>query len=287
MLAGSARLRGVLIGHGHMGRHHARHLEARSDVELVVVDPAQGLAWPAGLRPDFAVVATPTATHAEVAQPLLDDGVPCLIEKPLAHSVAAARRLEAYPHLAVGHVERFNPALDGLWDLEHRWVEAERLAVYGGRGLDMDVLDDLMVHDLDLARALLGGALRDVRASGVGVVTGSADIVNARLELGAGVANLTASRVSRRARRTLRLVGDGCYWSIDLAARAVTRVRWGDGELDGEALPVADADPLARELDAFLAMARGDAPAAVTGADGRAALELAAAVRSALAPAVP
>ena len=282
MPAGPARLRGVLLGHGHMGRHHARHLAARSDVALVVVDPAQGLHWPPGLRPDFAVVATPTASHVEVAQPLLDAGVPCLVEKPLAHSVAAARALENYAHLAVGHVERFNPALDGLWGLPHRWVEAERLAPYGGRGLDMDVIDDLMVHDLDLARALLGGPLREVRASGVGVVSGSADIVNARLELGAGVASLTASRVSRRARRALRLVGDGCYWSVDLAARSVTRVRWGDGALDGEAVPVADADPLARELDAFLAMARGEAAPAVSGADGRAALELAAAVRSAL-----
>ena len=146
----------------------------------------------------------------------------------------------------------------------------------------MDVLDDLAIRDLDLARALLGPGLREVRADGVGVVTGQADIVAARLELGAGVASLKASRVSRRAARTLRLVADGHYWSVDLGARRVTRVRWGDGELNGEDLPVADEDALERQLSAFLGAVRGERPYPVPGADGLAAMELAASVRAAL-----
>ena len=226
-------LRGVVFGFGHMGRYHVAKAQGRADVDVTVVDPAAGLPRPAALHADFAIVATPTHTHVEVAQPLLDAGIPCLVEKPLADDLAGARALAAYPHLSVGHVERYNPALDGLWDVQPQWVEAERLAPYAGRGLDMDVLDDLMIHDLDLARALLGPGLREIRADGVGVVTGQADIVAARLELGAGVASLKASRVSRRAARTLRLVAVGLYWSVDLGARRVTRVRWGDGAGQG------------------------------------------------------
>lgn len=277
-----ARLRGLLFGHGRMGRHHARKLRARADVSLQVVDPAQGLPAPARLAADFAVVATPTATHLEVARPLLRAGIPTLVEKPLAHSVEAAAALAAFPGCCVGHTERFNPALDHLWDAAPRWVQAERLTPFHGRGLDMDVLDDLMVHDADLALALLGGPAGEVRGSGVGVVTGTLDIVEARVALPGGVATLTASRVSRRPARTLRLVSDGCYWSVNLQDRTVVQVEWGQGALEGEPLPVAPDDPLERELDAFLAFVRGHAPFVVPGEQGLAALRLVAQVRAAV-----
>ncbi len=265
-----------------MGSHHARQLLARGDVDLVVVDPALGLPAPARLDADFAVVATPTVTHLDVARPLLEAGLPCLVEKPLAHNADAAFILAQYGRLTVGHVERYNPALDALWALQPRWVEAERLAPAGPRGLDVDVIDDLMVHDLDLARALLGGRLHEARAVGVGVHGLGLDIVKARLELGIGVADLTASRVSRAAHRRIRVVSEGVYWSADLAGRTLTRVRWGEGELEGERIAVAPEDPLQREHAAFLAAVRGEAPFPVPGAEGLAALQLAAAVRAAL-----
>ncbi len=279
-----ARLRGLLVGHGRMGHHHARVLRARTDVDLRVVDPPKGLDAPARLDADFAVVATPTATHLEVARPLLAAGIPTLVEKPLAHTLAAAAELAASPLCCVGHTERFNPALDSLWGVAPRWVQAERLTPFHGRGLDMDVLDDLMVHDSDLALALLGPEIRDVRGSGVGVVTGGLDVVEARLEMGSGVATLTASRVSRRASRTLRIVSDRGYWSVDLQARTVLRVRWGQRELTGEPVAVAAEDALERELDAFLAFVRQERAFVVPGPAGLAAQQLVHRVREALSP---
>ena len=277
-----ARLRGLLVGHGRMGQHHARVLDARPDVRLVVADPPLGLPMPELRAVDFAVVATPTSTHLEVARPLLAAGVPTLVEKPLAHSLEAAAELAASPLCCVGHTERFNPALDRLWGVSPRWVQAERLTPFHGRGLDMDVLDDLMIHDADLAVALLGSGLRDVRGSGVGVVTQGLDVVEARLELGCGVATLTASRVSRRASRTLRVVSEGGYWSVDLRARTVVQVRWGEGELTGEPLPVSQEDALERELDAFVAFVRQERSFVVPGSVGLEAMSVVAQVRAAL-----
>ena len=133
----------------------------------------------------------PTTTHADVARPLLDAGLPCLIEKPLAPSAALAAELAAAPNISVGHVERFNPTLQPLLDtpgFAPRFLSVERLAPFQRRGTDVDVIADLMIHDLDLALWLLGGeaALTDVRAIGVGVMTGGADIVDARLEFDGG-----------------------------------------------------------------------------------------------------
>lgn len=286
----ASRLEGLLFGHGHMGRHHARRLAERADVRLRVVDPAQGLPAPAALRADFAVVATPTASHAEVAGPLLAAGIPTLVEKPLAADLDAARALAAHPHLSVGHIERWNPALRAVAHVQPRFVEAERMAPWpapgqrGGRGTDADVLADLMLHDLDLALGFLPGPLGDVRAIGVGVLSGSPDIAKARLELGRGVADLTASRVSRTPARTLRLVDDGEYWSVDLLAGRVTRVRWGAGDLEGEPVPVPDGDALVDQHADFIAAVRAGGPMPVSGAEAVRVLEVVQAVRDALAP---
>lgn len=268
-----------------MGRLHAQKLSARGDVHLAVVDPAQGLEEP-GWRPDFAVVATPTATHARVAMPLLQAAVPCLVEKPLAADLATARELSRFAHLSVGHVERFNPALEVV-EGSVRFVQAERLAPFPGRGTDVDVVIDLMVHDLDLALQWLSGPIRDVRAVGVGVLTGSADIVNARVEVGAGVAVFTASRVSRSPVRVVRLVGPGVYWSLDLLGRKVHRVRWGEGKLDEEAVPVPQGDPLEREHAAFLDAVRERGPFPVPGTEAVRVIELAERVRGALGAVEP
>jgi predicted dehydrogenase len=283
-----ARLRGLLYGHGHMGRHHARRLRERGDVDLRVVDPGQGLPAPAAPEADFAIVATPTASHAAVAGPLLAAGIPTLVEKPLALDLDEARALAAHAHLSVGHIERWNPAVRAVAHVRPRFVEAERMAPWpapdrtGGRGTDADVLADLMLHDLDLALRFLPGALGDVRAVGVGVLSGRPDIAKARLELGGGVADLTASRVSRSPTRTLRLVDDGEYWSVDLLARRVTRVRWGAGELGGEAVPVPEGDALVDQHAAFLGAVRAGGPMPVPGAEALRVLEAVAAVRAAL-----
>lgn len=270
-----------------MGSLHAARLAERHDVRLTVVDPALGHPYLSADTPlDFAIIATPADTHAAVALPLLARGVPCLVEKPLAPDLSEARALAAWPTLSVGHIERFNPALAVLGEARPRFIAAERLAPFSGRGVDVDVIADLMVHDLDLARRFLPGPLRDVRAIGVGVLTGQTDIVNARLELGSGVATLSASRVSREASRHLRLVEDGLYWSIDLRARTVQRVRWGEGVLSAEAVAVPPGDALSRQHDAFLAAVRGQAPYLVPGAEALEVLELAERVRAAMTPPV-
>jgi len=271
-----------------MGRHHARRLGERGDVTLRLVDPSQGHPAPTRPRADFAIVATPTATHAEVAGPLLAAGIPCLVEKPLALSLPDAEALAAFEALSVGHVERFNPALQVVQGVKPRFIEATRLTPWpkptraGGRGTDADVLADLMLHDLDLALGFLPGEPTDVRAVGAGVLSGSPDIARARLEIGGGVADLTASRVSRHAERTLRLVEDGVYWSVDLLAGRATRVRWGEGELDGEEVPVPAGDALTAEHEAFLQAVRGDGPYPVPGAEAVRVLRIIEAVREAL-----
>lgn len=287
----AARLEGLLFGHGHMGRHHARRLAERPDVRLRIVDPDQGLPAPGRLVADFAVVATPTASHAEVAGPLLAAGIPTLVEKPLAPDLESARRLSEWGRLSVGHVERWNPALRAVAHVRPRFVEAQRMAPWpdpaarGGRGTDTDVLADLMLHDIDLALRFLPGALRDVRAVGVGVLSGHPDIAKARLELGGGVADLTASRVSRAPTRTLRLVDDGQYWSVDLLARSVMRVRWGAGELEGEPVAVPEGDALRDQHGDFLAAVRSGGPMPVPGAEAVRVLEVIEVIRAALAPA--
>ncbi len=222
-------LRGVLFGGGRMGGFHRDKIAARSDVELSVVDPPRGLTPEIG-EMDFAIVATPSSTHRDVAEPLLARGIPCLVEKPLASTLDDARALARYPKLMVGHVERFNPALAPVRGATPRFVQCERLAPFPARGTDVSVIDDLMVHDLDLVSLFLGTDVTEVRAVGVGVLTSEPDICNVRLEIGGAVAVLTASRVSREAVRKLRLVEAGVYWSVDLLARTVTRVDWGDGD---------------------------------------------------------
>lgn len=270
-----------------MGARHAWKLQSRDDVQLTLVDPAKGHPAPADLhqpgRFDFAVIATPADTHRAVAEPLLAAGVPCLVEKPLAHGLADAEALAAYAALSVGHIERYNPALDPVAEARPRFLQFERIAPYTGRSTDLDVLSDLMVHDLDLAMRFLGAEVHEVRAVGIGVLGAPIDIANARIALGAGVAVLTASRVSREPARRLRLVEEGVYWSVDLLKRTVTRVRWGAGDLDGEAVAVPEADALSREHDAFLRAVRGEAPYPCPGTDGLAALALAEQVRAQVA----
>lgn len=285
----SARRRGLLFGCGRMGSHHARQLRARPEVDLTVVDPALGLAVPP-LRPgawDFAVVATPSSTHAAVAGPLLDLGVPVLVEKPVTGSVDGATALAARGPLVVSMVERFNPVWDALRTLDAApgFVAAERLGPpAAGPPVDGDVLADLLVHDLDLLLRLCAGAPVSVRdATGVGLQPdGPLDIAEARLRAGPLAANLGVSRVSARRVRTWRVVAPGAYLSLDLLAGQAHRVDWGRGDLRAVPVPLGAGDALHRLHSAFFAFIDGRGPSPCPPAEAIAALALADAVRAAI-----
>ena len=268
------RLRVAVYGVGSMGRHHARHL-GELGVDVVLVDPAHGHHGDER-EIDAAVVAVPTQAHVTVARPLLDRGIPCLVEKPLAATAADAAVLAAYPHLAVGHVERFNPTLRALDGVAIRFVQTERHAAYSGRGTDVDVILDLMIHDLDIFLGLVGADVVEVRANGIAVATGGVDIAQARVTTRAGhVGTFTASRVSRKQVRSFRAFADDAYWSLDLGARVGARVTWGDGGLVETPVRVEPLDPLRAELEAFLAAVRGLGPYTPSGASALAAMRLA------------
>ncbi len=299
------RLRVAVVGVGHLGRHHARLLAAMPGVELVAVadiDRVRAAAiaaahetsavddWqalPADL--DAVTVAVPTEAHLPVALGLIGRGVNVLVEKPLARSVAEADTLIAAAtgrgvHLAVGHTERFNPAVTAARPyLTHpRFIEAHRLGTFPERSLDIDVVFDLMIHDLDLLLSIVGEPVVNVEAVGVPVLTPRIDIANVRLRFEGGcIANLTASRISRDRVRKIRFFQPQSYLSIDYAAQEVEHWTLGAGPagtpaINGGKLDVPRDEPLKLELEDFVAAVRDRRPPTVTGDQGRAALALAA-----------
>lgn len=306
-----ARLPVGVIGVGALGRHHARHLASSAEAELVGVhdiDPARGagVAGEVGTRffadvdallqrVEAVTVAVPTGAHAAVGVRALQHGRAVLMEKPLAGTLAEADELlAAAAHrgvpLQVGHVERFNRAVRAarpyLQDV--RYFESTRLAPFQPRGTDVAVVLDLMIHDLDLILHLSTGAgVRDVRASGVAVLTPHLDIANARVEFdGGAVANITASRVARDRVRKLRLFQPNGYLSLDLASGAGVFMRLRNGQRPANAarleeivdtipLEADERDALGEELASFVRSVRGAPESVVTGAEGRAALALA------------
>jgi predicted dehydrogenase len=299
------RLRVAVVGVGHLGRHHARLLAAMPNVELVAVadtDPARAAeiaaahhttavhdwqALPAGL--DAVTVAVPTEAHVAVALGLIERGAHVLVEKPLARSVAEADTLIAaaaarHVHLAVGHTERFNPAVTAARAhlTQPRFIEAHRLGTFPERSLDIDVVFDLMIHDLDLLLSIVGEPVVSVEAVGVPVLTPRIDIANVRLRFAGGcIANLTASRISRDRVRKIRFFQPQSYLSIDYAAQEVEYWTLGPGPagtpaITGGKLDVPRDEPLKRELEDFVMAVRDKRAPAVTGDQGRAALALAA-----------
>lgn len=297
-------LRVAVVGVGHLGRHHARILAALPGVDLVSVvdvnrERAREIAASSGTaatydardllgRVDAITVAVPTEQHAQVALPFLASGVPVLIEKPLARDVAEADALiaaaaKAGVPLAVGQTERFNPAVDAARPLltDPRFVEVHRLGTFPERSLDIDVVFDLMIHDLDIVLSIVGGEVASIEAVGVPVLTGRVDIANARVRFANGcIANLTASRISRDRVRKIRFFQPSAYVSIDYAAQKVETYRLvkGSGPLpsiEGGDVPVANEEPLKRELADFVeAIVTKRAPR-VDGVQGRRALALA------------
>jgi predicted dehydrogenase len=297
-------LRVAVVGVGHLGKHHARILSALPEVCLVaVVDTnrrrAEEVAAACHTRPlfdagelagevDAVTIAVPTELHREIALPFLAAGVPVLVEKPMARSLAEADEMIAAAAatgvaLGVGQTERFNPAVAAAMPLlrDPRFIEVHRLGTFPERSLDIDVVFDLMIHDLDVVLSLVNGPVESIEAVGVPVLTGRVDIANARLRFAGGcIANLTASRISRDRVRKIRFFQPAAYLSIDYAAQKleVWRLTKNDGAMpaiQGGELPVPNEEPLQRELADFVdAVKTGRAPL-VDGRQGRRALELA------------
>jgi predicted dehydrogenase len=297
-------LRVAVVGVGSLGRHHARILSTLPDVSLTAVvdinrSRAEEVAAAHGTRPlfeardlvgqvDAVTIAVPTAVHAEVARPFLESGVPALVEKPIARTVAEADGMiaaaaRAGAALAVGHTERFNPAVAAARSVlvDPRFIEVHRLGAFPERSLDIDVVFDLMIHDLDVALSLVQAEVEAIEAVGVPVLTGRIDIANARLRFANGcIANITASRISRDRVRKIRFFQPSAYVSIDYAARKaeVWRLVKGVGPLpsiEGGEIPVADEEPLKLELQDFVEAVTTRRPPLVTGEQGRRALALA------------
>ena len=270
-------MRIALYGLGRMGRHHARHLGEMGH-EVAVVDPNAGRA-DSTEGVDAVVVATPTITHGEIALPWLRRGVPVLVEKPITPSADVARELAAFPNCYVGHIERFNPAFAAVAGCDARFVQAERLAPWSDRSTDVDVVFDLMIHDLDLFLSFSNADVREVRANGLSVVSGRIDIVHARVELTDGrVGVLTASRISRKAVRALRVFTPSGYTSCDLRDHVVVRV---NGALKEHTEPLEKYDALRAELSAFIAAVSGEGTFPVPASQAVRVIELAEAIRCA------
>ena len=296
-------IRVAVIGVGAFGKNHARVVSQSVRAKLgYIVDAdaarAQAVAQEFGARAardyrevigqvDAAIVAVPTKAHAEIGCALLDAGVDVLVEKPIAPTVEEADRLIAAADrkgriLQVGHLERFNPV---VLELERRsrlplFFEIHRMSVFTFRSLDVDVVLDLMIHDLDIVLALANGDLQDIRAAGISILSPKVDIANVRLEFSDGcIANLTASRVSTERIRKLRLFQPRQYISIDYAKQsgAVITVG-GPAGIETEQMTITAAEPLRVQFEAFLDSVETREKPKLDGRTARRTLEVAAAV---------
>lgn len=316
----------AVIGCGRMGQLHARVYSQMPQVQLAGVydadpDVAAAAAEKYGTRPfaDLAelaasgvqavTIATPTSTHADVSLPLLERGIHCLIEKPLAPDSSTARKIvdaarAAGCVLQVGHIERFNPAIRSMSRLgiDPRFIEVIRISPLTFRSIDVGVVLDVMIHDIDIVLRLARSPVKSIEAIGVGVIGSAEDVCNARITFESGcVANLTASRLALKVERKLRVFSPQAYISLDyqkkygIVARktenlsairdTVARIRSGEitdlSQLDFkelvnvEELAIDDTEPLRAELDSFIDAAQGKCPPEVPGEDGLAAVEVA------------
>lgn len=294
-----------MIGVGYLGRFHAQKYAAVADCELrAVVDPRpearEAVARELGCRAladhqpllgevDAVSIATVTPAHFAIAADFLRHGAHVLVEKPVTETVAQARELIAIAAanskvLQVGHLERFNPAVLAAepYLRAPRFIECQRLAPFKQRGTDVNVVLDLMIHDIDIIETIVRSDITSIDAVGSPVFSGEIDIANARLRFANGcVANATASRVSLKTERKLRVFNEDAYVSIDLQQRILTVVRKKAG-VSGDALPVQieeqsfdQGDALRAEIESFLRCVRDGERPVVTGEDGLRALETA------------
>jgi len=301
-----SKLRAAVIGAGYLGRFHAHKYAAIDGSQLVAVvdrDPAVAarVASETGCRAlgdhrelrgaiDVASIVTPTPTHFEIAAQLLRDGVHVLVEKPITETLEQARELVAVARdsgrvLQVGHLERFNPAIMAAEPqlVRPRFIECHRLAPFKQRGTDVNVVLDLMIHDIDIVQSIVGSEIVSLDAVGAPVFSNEIDIANARIRFASGcVANATASRVSMKTERKLRIFLDDAYLSLDLQHKILTTIRKRPLAAGDTGLPVnideqscEQGDALLAEIEAFLSSCRGERAVAVTGEDGLRALQTA------------
>ena len=292
-----------MVGVGHHGQHHVRILSEMKEVSLVGVADindkrASEVAVQYGIKSfldirevfdqvDAVVVAVPTSAHVEVALPFLENGVDVLVEKPIAASLLEADQLLSASKdldvlLGVGHTERFNPAIAVASPLiiKPRFVEVHRLGVFQERSLDINVIYDLMIHDLDVLLALVSSEVVSVEAVGVAVLSKNTDIANARIRFNSGcIANVTASRISRDRVRKIRFFQEDSYVSIDYAAQQVEAYtvlpKEGRSVIKGGSLDIKNEEPLVRELRDFVESVQMRRSPLVSGLSGRDALDLA------------
>lgn len=297
-------LKAGVIGVGHLGQHHARLYASLPGVQLVgvfdqSVDRAQLIADRHGARVfhslddllshvDVISVAVPTSSHYAVAKACLLAGKHVLVEKPIAVTSQEGHELVRLAEdrrccLQVGHSERFNPVMQVVRPYIHRpvFIEGHRLSSFSERGTDVDVVLDLMVHDLDMVLSFNPGPVEDIRAAGVPVLSSTIDIANARIQFQNGcVANLTASRVSTNKMRRLRLFQADSYLSIDFQSRQgmICRRMGGAGQrptVEVEQVQGGEEEPLKLQLESFLHSVSTGTKPVVSGADGVAALDVA------------
>jgi len=309
-MAGERKLRAAVIGVGSLGQHHARNYsEIAKEGRLEYVgacdvnsDTARAIAFKHGGavfnnwselvgRVDAVSIATPTETHCEIACSFLEAGVHVLVEKPIAASLAEADKMIAASirssaKLMVGQLERFNPAMVALRPHVNGplYFEIHRVSPFPNRSLDVDVVLDVMIHDLDAVQWLVGDDVKvsEIRAVGIPVISDKVDAANARIEFENGaVANITASRIGTEKIRKTRFYQTNAYVVLDYATKFASLT-----SLNPEAahpllgisinrLEINDVEPLRAEIDAFLDAIEHDTPVPVTGLDGRRALSLA------------
>lgn len=299
-----SKVAAAVVGVGYLGKFHAEKYAASDKATLVAVvdinaERAESIANRLGVAAVFdykqilgrvqcVSVAVPTRQHCEVASEFLKAGVDVLVEKPIASDIHQGRELV---HLAqaqdrilqVGHLERFNPAIRRLENVIHepRFVECHRLAPFVERGTDVDVVLDLMIHDIDVIASLVRSPVDRVEAVGVAVLTEKPDIANARITFANGcIANITASRVSIKRERKIRVFQTDAYLSIDYDQRRAQiyhKPPPGGGWMDirAETLDIGEGDALADEIDAFLNCVRTRSLPLVSGLEGLRALEIA------------
>ena len=293
-----------VVGVGYIGKFHAEKFAALPQAELVAVaDPDNAQSVAARLNTtaysdyrnlvgqvDAVSIAAPTRKHHEIAKFFLSQGIHVLVEKPMTSTLVEAADLIAIANqhnaiLQVGHLERFNAvnlALEGMLD-HPLFIESERLAPYNPRGTDVNVVLDLMIHDIDLIQNMMRAPITNIDACGAPILSDDIDIANARIKFQNGcVANVTASRASSRSERRIRIFQHDAYLSIDLQNRKYTVHRKGEEEMfpgipeiTQEERVFAQSDAIKAEIEAFLLSISSGAPVAVTGEDGMRALETA------------
>ncbi len=302
----SEKINVAVIGVGHLGKWHADKYAAADDCNLVAVvdtdlETARSIADKHGAeavtdyqailgKVDAVSLVVPTSAHYDIARDCLAGGIHCLIEKPITESVAEAQTLIdlARDHklvLQVGHIERFNSVMMDIDDMldQPQFIESSRLAPFTPRATDVSVILDLMIHDIDIILDLIASPIRQINASGISVLSDEIDIANARLEFESGcVANVTASRISRKRERKLRIFQKDAYISADFQEKILavnrkgsTQTENGFHEITHSEKSYQDTDALNLEvLDFIQAIKTGGKPK-VTGEDGKRALETA------------